>query len=483
MSPSILSSKSSKSGTLYSSFASGRTPSVASSRSGSSHHPMGPKPSSPFKILIVGAGVGGLMLGFCLEQAGIDYVILDKMRGPPTTKSTIQMTGNTLRAIEQLGLLEEVMKIAKPVSCIVLRRPNMSAVGKIDTMYLKERYGHYSCVVQRSELCQLLLSRMPQEKIQWDRRVLEVVNGDIGVQCRCSNGYVEQADILIGADGAHSSIRQNLYRTLREKNILLKSDAEPLKCTQNSVIGMTNPLDVERYPAAGARFSEVNIIVGKDAGGHYTMWLSPASGNRVVWSVTGELLSPGDSDVNFRQSEFGPEAIDAVCGLIQDLKTPFGGTLGDLIGQSQRDNITKVMIEEKHYKTWFFGRTVLIGEACHKFVPFSGQGAEQAILDAVCLVNLLYKLDRNSLPDITKAFQAYYDQRHQVLKTALNVSSYMSNLMDSQGLTGELKRTMIFNMPAWVKNSSTDKIQVRPLLDFLPAVDDRGSRSVSTKSV
>lgn len=94
----------------------------------------------------------------------------------------------------------------------------------------------------------------------------------------------------------------------------------------------------------------------------FQMWLSPASGNRIVWSVTGELLSPGDSDVNFRQSEFGPEAVDAVCGLIQDLKTPFGDTLGDLIGQSQRDNITKVMIEEKHYKTWFYGRTALIGE-------------------------------------------------------------------------------------------------------------------------
>lgn len=116
-------------------------------------------------------------------------------------------------------------------------------------------------------------------------------------------------------------------------------------------------------------------------------------------------------------------------------------------------------------------------------MPFSGQGAEQAILDAVCLVNLLYKLDQNSLPDIIKAFQAYYDKRHQVLKTAFNVSSYMSNLMDSQGFTGELKRTMTFNMPSWVTNSSTDKIQVRPLLDFLPAVDDRGSKSVSTKSV
>ncbi|KAG0340679.1 hypothetical protein BG004_006323 [Podila humilis] len=495
MSPSIFSSHSTKSragsisrsssGTQQSSYGIARTSSFSSTRSGtsSSFHAMGPKPFSPFKILIVGAGVGGLMLGYCLEQAGIEYVIVDKMKGPPTTESTIQMTGNTLRAIEQLGLLDEVMRFAKPVSSIVLRRPNMSTVGKIDTMYLKERYGHHSCIVQRSEFIHLLLSKLPKKNVQWDRRVLEVVSGDMGVQCRCSNGHVEQGDILIGADGAHSSIRQNLYRTLREKNILPKSDTEPLRHTQNSIIGMTESLCSNMYPAAGAQFSEVNIIVGKEDGGHYTLWLSPASHNRIVWSVTGELLTPGDvENETFRQSEYGAEAIDAACSLIQNLKTPYGGTLAALIAQTRRDHISKVMIEEKHYKTRFYGRTVLIGEACHKFVPFSGQGAEQAILDAVCLVNLLYKLDRNSLTDITRAFQTYQERRHHILKTALSVSNYMSNLMDSQGLSGEIKRTITFNMPSWVKSSSTDKIQVRPLLDFLPAVDDRGSKSVSTKS-
>lgn len=205
------------------------------------------------------------------------------------------------------------------------------------------------------------MSRMPPGKVQWGRYVLEIVSGNAGVQCRCANGYVEQADILVGADGAYSAVRQNLYKTLREKNLLPKSDMETLKFTLNAIVGLTNPLDLDRYPAVGGRFSEVNIVVGKDS--PYTLWLSPTSGNRVAWSVTGELLTPErGKDVNFKQSEFGPEAVDAVCALVQDLEIPWGGTMADLISFTDRDCITKLMVEEKHYKTWHYGRTVLIGE-------------------------------------------------------------------------------------------------------------------------
>jgi hypothetical protein len=187
------------------------------------------------------------------------------------------------------------------------------------------------------------------------------VNGNAGVQCRCANGHVEEADILIGADGAYSAVRQNLYRALREKNQLPKSDMEPLKFTLNAVMGISEPLDVEQYPCVGGEFSDVNIIVGKDS--PHTLWLTPTVGNRLAWSVGGELLTPeGCDNVNFKQSEFGPEAIDAACALIQDLALPWGGTLGDIIARTRRDFITKVMVEEKHYKTWHHGRTVLIGE-------------------------------------------------------------------------------------------------------------------------
>lgn len=91
------------------------------------------------KIIIVGAGIGGLLMGFCLEKAGIDYVILERMQRSQISKATIQLSSNTLYSLEQLGLLDEVMRIAKPIGGMTLRKQNLSAMGRVDVSYFNER--------------------------------------------------------------------------------------------------------------------------------------------------------------------------------------------------------------------------------------------------------------------------------------------------------------------------------------------------------
>ncbi|KAG0002698.1 hypothetical protein BGZ80_009618 [Entomortierella chlamydospora] len=460
--------------------------SATTASSGASITPsiLGPKSSSPFKVVIVGAGVGGLVMALCLERAGIDYVVLERAQQLPVPKSMIQLSANTLRALEQLGLLDEILAISKPVASVRLRKQNMTVVGEMDGKWTKERYGYHICLAPRSEFCQIILSHLPPHKVQWGRYVLDIVNGNGGVQCRCANGQVEQGDILVGADGAHSAVRQNLYRSLREKNMLPKPDMEPLKFTLNAIMGLTDPMDLEQFPNAGAQFCDVDIIVGKDA--YFTIWITSAPGNRFIWSVGGEILTPeGSNDTNFKQSEFGPEGIDAACALIQDLPIPGGGTMADMLQNTKKDCLTKIMVEEKHYTTWYHGRTVLVGEACHKFVPFSGQGAEQAILDVVCLVNLLFRVrDNPSHGDFCTAFENYVFQRSPVAKDAVATSGAMSHLMNSQGFAADFKRKVVFNLPEFIRLASYDKISVRPLLDFLPPIEDRGykkSKAVKEK--
>ncbi|KAF9151026.1 hypothetical protein BG015_007152 [Linnemannia schmuckeri] len=437
-------------------------------------HTFGPREKSPCKVLIVGAGVGGLVLALCLERAGIDYILLERTQQLPVPKTTIQLGPNTLRAIEQLGLLDEVMQVAKPVSGLTLMKHNMTVSGRIDTLFCKERYGHYSCVLQRSEFLRILISHLPQGKVLWGKYVLEIVNGDAGVQVRCSNGYVEEADIIIGADGAYSAVRQNIYRTMKTKNLLPKSDEEPLKHSLNAIIGITQPLDGSRFPVAYQQFSEVTVVVGKDP--LYSLWLSPIVNNRVVWSVSGELLKPEDGDnTNFKQSEFGPEAIDAVCGLIQDLEIPWGGTMADLIECTQRDHMTKIMVEEKQFKTWHYGRVALIGE---------GQGAEQAIMDAIYLANHLYRLDETPVhEDYVKIFEGYQRRRAPLVKNAVQMTQSLTHLMNTQGLSADVKRKVMFSLPDWLKAAGADKLQVRPLLDYLAPVDDRGKKSVKSSNI
>ncbi|KAG9068152.1 hypothetical protein KI688_011747 [Linnemannia hyalina] len=446
-------------------------------------HTFGPREKSPCKVLIVGAGVGGLMLALCLERAGIDYILLERTQQLPVPKTTIQLGPNTLRVIEQLGLLDEVMQFAKPVSGLTLMKHNMTVSGRIDALLYKERYGHYASIVLRSEFLRILISHLPQGKVLWGKYVLEIVNGNAGVQVRCSNGYVEEADIIIGADGAYSAVRQNIYRTMKTKNLLPKSDQEPLKHTLNAIIGISQPLDGSRFPVAYQQFCEASVVVGKDPS--YSLWLSPLTNNRMFWSVSGDLLKPEDGDnTNFKQSEFGPEAVDAVCGLIQDLELPWGGTLADLIECTQRDHMTKIMVEEKQFKTWHYGRVALIGEACHKFPPFSGQGAEQAIMDAIYLANHLYRLDDVPVhEDYLKIFESYQRRRSPLVKDAAQMTNAMTHLMNTQGVSADVKRKVLFSLPDWLKNVGADKLQVRPLLDFLAPVDDRGKKAVKSSNV
>ncbi|KAG0231579.1 hypothetical protein B0O80DRAFT_451953 [Mortierella sp. GBAus27b] len=437
-------------------------------------HPLQEDPT--FKVIIVGAGIGGLMMGYCLERAGIDYVILERQQRSQVSKSTIQLSSNTLYALEQLGLLDQIMAVAKPVAGMTLRKQNLSIMGKVDVRYFKDRHGFYTYTVQRTEFCEILASNMKQERIKWGQYVLEIVSGDAGVQCRCANGHVEQGDILVGADGAHSAVRQNLYKNLKEKGLLPKCDMDDLKVTQNSIIGLTRPVDLTRFPDAGAEFAEVHIISGREAC-PFTLWISPTSGNRINWSVSGPLLTNNKAEDSFMLSHFGPEEIAKTCRLISGLEIPYGGTLGDLIEITSEDCMTKMLVEERYYKTWFHGRTVLIGEACHKYVSYSGQGAEQAMIDAICLVNLFYRIKSPYLlKDITTAFESYFELRLPETKAAINASAQTANLIHGQGLAADMMRKIVFNLPAWIQASSVDKMQVRPMLDFLPVIPDRGSK-------
>jgi 2-polyprenyl-6-methoxyphenol hydroxylase-like FAD-dependent oxidoreductase len=59
-------------------------------------------------------------------------------------------------------------------------------------------------------------------------------------------------------------------------------------------------------------------------------------------------------------------AADELCDQVRHYKCPFGGTLGDLMNRTSKERLSKVMLEEKYFQTWWHMRTVLVGDACHK---------------------------------------------------------------------------------------------------------------------
>ncbi|KAG0277550.1 hypothetical protein BGZ95_005752 [Linnemannia exigua] len=125
-------------------------------------------------------------------------------------------------------------------------------------------------------------------------------------------------------------------------------------------------------------------------------------GNRFCWSVMAQIANQADAkERRFRNSETGPEANQGIIGTVQDFPVTFGGKLGDIISATPKDRISKVMLEEKLFETWYHGGIVLLGD-----------GGMNAMQDAVILANSIYDLTDLRPESIAAAFRDYKDQRY-----------------------------------------------------------------------
>lgn len=87
--------------------------------------------------------------------------------------------------------------------------------------------------------------------------------------------------------------------------------------------------------------------------------------------MLSKQLSVGEAkDQIFRNSEWGPETNEAMLKEFQDLSCPWGGKMGEIFEDTPKELISRVFLEEKLFKTWYHGRTVLIGDGNDFFASF-----------------------------------------------------------------------------------------------------------------
>ncbi|KAF8938587.1 hypothetical protein BGZ58_000623 [Dissophora ornata] len=189
-------------------------------------------------------------------------------------------------------------------------------------------------------------------------------------------------------------------------------------------------------------------------------------------------LSESDAkEQQFRNSEWGPESNEAMLNEFYDLPCPWGGKMGDVFDATPRKLISKVFLEEKLCKTWYHGRTVLLGDACHKMLPGAGQGAVNAMHDSIVLANCFYNMTDTSQQSITAAFEEYYKQRFRRAEVQFERSSSMSRTCSGQTWKDRVLRNVLLNyVPDWMQQISFNKtFQYRPQIAWLPLAENRGT--------
>ncbi|KAG0090105.1 hypothetical protein BGZ93_009497 [Podila epicladia] len=431
---------------------------------------------STLSVTIVGGGIGGLALANMLEQANIDYVVLEKASSVKPLGSSLGLDASTLPVCAQLGLLDDFNKASKPVRQFNFYNESMESTGLVDFSCMTEIGGYPAMILDRPAFYDVLLKKLPKHKLLYSKRVLSIEQDNTSATVKCADGSTYTSSIIIGADGAHSIVRESMYKDLAAKGKLSASDAEPLSFDQHCLVGVTKPLDSSVHEILKREQCDFEIVIPK-TDPFYAIYMD-LPGDRVSWAVIHNVTRSTAKTGEARLTEWGPDASMEMADFVRHQPSPFKGLLlGDIIDQTPKELISKVMLEEKCFDSWYNGRVVLLGDACHKVVPSAGLGANLAILDGVHLCNLLIDAPQDSQETIDKIFEDYYAKRYKIAQAALLNARQFGKVMSDRGFIAEMVRKVFLNyIPDWLTRwSNAQRLQFRPQLHFLPLTPDRGS--------
>lgn len=178
--------------------------------------------SPPFRVLIAGGSVAGLVLANALEKASIDYLVLEKRELAPNLGASISVFPHTAKVFEQLGIWQTMLDKTLPL----LEQQHFDENGNLfqDTPVLRllsERTGRRFLFMERQFYLQTLLDNIPMSsrfKIQDHKGVKAFREDKNGVTVVTDNDEEIQGSILVGADGVHSTVRGLLAKYVEKSD-------------------------------------------------------------------------------------------------------------------------------------------------------------------------------------------------------------------------------------------------------------------------
>ena len=321
------------------------------------------------KIAVIGGGIGGLTTAIALARQGMAVEVYEQAPALEEVGAGVGLWPNAMAAFEQIGLADQVAKLATPVDKQGLMRLDGSWLLCLPAELMTQRWGAGFVSVHRAELQQLLAAELDPAVIHLGARCTGLQDNGQAVIARFADGRVVEADVLVGADGVHSAVRTALFgpAPLRYRGYTAVRSITPPR-------SVPLPRDSWEIWGRGARFGQ-----------------GPTSGDRVIWWAAWNApaggMQDGDTAALVRK-HFGtwPDPIPAI------IEATPGAAL-----------IRTDIYDRRPARTWGRGRVVLIGDAIHPMTPDLAQGACQAIVDGTTLATCLAA--SGDPPTALRAFQ------------------------------------------------------------------------------
>ncbi len=382
------------------------------------------------RAMIVGAGIGGLTVAIALRRVGVETAVFERAGELAEVGAGILLAANAVRALGELDLSDEIRQLGTSASAGLIRSWNGETLAEVPARELEKSSGVPSIAVHRADLQSFLLNEAGEKNVVLGAECSSFEQDDAGVTAIFADGTEERGELLIGADGLHSTVRARLFG--REK---------PRYAGYTAWRAVVEP-DRELLPwgtgfetwGRGARFGCAHI-----------------GGGRVYWFATRNAPE-GEKDGPVG-SPSGPKAA---------LTTLFDGwhhPVPDLIAETEEWAIRRDDLYDRAplSGSWGEGCITLLGDAAHPATPNLGQGACQAIEDAVELARCFGRVVQTNAKDrVPSALRKYEGLRGE--RTA-----WIVRRSRALGRIGQIENPLLCRMRDAVLKATPTRLQLRQL--------------------
>ncbi|KAL2847550.1 monooxygenase [Aspergillus pseudoustus] len=332
----------------------------------------------PCKVLIAGGGISGLALAAMLEKSGVDFILLEAYSQIVAQAGAgIYMLPNGLRILDQLGGYDALVSKVDFADFMNYRDQSGEVIVTINgwATSMIERYGYPSLWVGRRELLQSLYDCISDKsKLLTDKRVATVRHLDDAVEVTTTDGSTYHGDILVGTDGVHSRVRQEMVRHATEQGVAQDyTEDHKIPAKYECLFGAST---------AVAGIPRGYLGFGVNEGFSYIIGTGPE--DRVYWCLTEKMdRTLFGTDI----PKFSKEDEDRFVDKHLNDKITADVRLADLY-KAKLDAI-HTPLREFVYGNWHLDRMIVLGDATHKMTPILGQGGNQALETVAAMTNSL----------------------------------------------------------------------------------------------
>lgn len=359
------------------------------------------------KVIIIGGGIGGLCTAIALQQQGIEVKIYEMTQTLRPVGAGIGLAANAMKGLEKIGVAKDVLNAGMCLSALQMKDEKGKIISNQDTSSLGTQYGENNVVIHRAELHEILVQQLKEGTLCLGKRCDNIEQRKAKVYASFSDGEKDDADLLIAADGIHSVVRSQLisyskpryagytcWRAVIENpGVMLDTSVSSETWAPQGRIGMTALPNNRIY------------------------WYCCIKANRKEEAM--RLMTPKKLANYFR-------------GVHEPVEVVLKATKFEQL-------IWNDIADIKPLSRFVFDRVVLLGDAAHATTPNMGQGACQAIEDAVVLADCLI-----CQSNLDTALALYEKRRVRRTAKVIRLSRLLGNISQWKHPISRSLRNFIF---------------------------------------